>query len=182
MNKNIKRYSKFLSLVLRHKPEEIGLELDEQGWADVGDLLSKMQARGKDINQALLEEIVKTNDKKRFSFSDDGQRIRANQGHSLDLDLGLEESQPPEILYHGTAIRNMDVIFKEGLKKMNRHHVHLSEEVETARKVGSRYGKPVILEVASERMYQDGFKFYRSENGVWLTDNVPPEFIIKESE
>ncbi|MCH2208416.1 MAG: RNA 2'-phosphotransferase [Lentisphaerales bacterium] len=140
-----------------------------------------MQARGKDINQALLEEIVMTNDKKRFSFSDDGKRIRANQGHSLDLDLGLEERQPPEILCHGTATRNMDVIFKEGLKKMNRHHVHLSEEVETARNVGSRYGKPVILEVASERMYQDGFKFYHSENGVWLTNEVPVKYLTKST-
>ena len=166
-----------MSLVLRHKPEEIGLSLDEQGWAKVEDLLAKMQARGKDIDRALLEEIVRTNDKQRFSFSEDRARIRANQGHSLDLDLGLFAKQPPKILYHGTATKNLEIIFKEGLKKMKRHHVHMSENIETARKVGSRYGKPIILKVKSSEMAVAGFEFFQSENGVWLTDTVPVSFI-----
>jgi putative RNA 2'-phosphotransferase len=181
MSKNLKKYSKFMSLVLRHKPEEIGLELDENGWAKVDELLAKMQARGKDLDRSLLDEVVETNDKKRFAFSVDGQRIRASQGHSLKLDLGLEEKSPPEILYHGTATRNMEIIFKEGLKRMSRHHVHLSSDQQTAIAVGSRYGKPVILEVASEKMFEDGFKFFRAENGVWLTDNVPFKFLDQYS-
>ncbi|MCM8531968.1 MAG: RNA 2'-phosphotransferase [Lentisphaeraceae bacterium] len=178
MSKDLtKKHSKFMSLVLRHKPQEIGLELDEQGWAEVDQLLSKMQERGKKIDRALIEEIVANNDKKRFAFSEDGKKIRASQGHSLKLDLGLEEKEPPAMLYHGTATRNLSIIQSEGLKKMKRHHVHLSSETKTAMNVGSRYGKPVILKVNAGEMYRQGLKFYQSANGVWLTDFISVDYI-----
>ena len=174
MHKDFTRYSKFLSFVLRHNPEQIQLKIDQQGWVNVSDLLLKMQ-----LSQSLLEEIVKTDDKQRFTFSDDFKCIRANQGHSRSVDLGLEEKKPPPILYHGTAKKNIDVILRQGVKKMKRQYVHLSEEVETALSVGIRYGKPVILEILSNIMYKEGFKFYCSENGVWLTQKVPSKYLHK---
>ena len=177
MHKDIKRCSKFLSFVLRHNPEQIQLKIDQQGWVNVSDLLSRMQFSKKGISQSLLEETVRRDDKQRFSFSDDGKRIRANQGHSRSVDLGLEEKKPPPILYHGTAKKNIDAIFKQGVNKMKRQYVHLSEKVETARSVGIRYGEPVILEISSNIMYEEGFKFYCSKNRVWLTEEVPPKYL-----
>jgi len=172
-NKNIKQTSKFLSLLLRHKPETIGLKLDENGWADMDELIKKSKKRG--LTRALIERVVEQDDKQRFSI--EGNRIRANQGHSLAIDLGLKAVTPPEVLYHGTATRFLDSIMKMGLTKQKRQHVHLSKEIETATRVGMRHGKVVILEVDAKRMYEAGYLFYLSENGVWLTDVVPKEFL-----
>lgn len=175
---NMSKESRLLSLVLRHKPEEIGITLDKGGWAVVSELLKGMSARGNKITMAELEEIVATNDKQRFSFNETKTKIRANQGHSVSVDLGLKPVVPPKILYHGTAISNLDVILKTGIKKMNRLHVHLSADVATASKVGSRHGKPVVLEVNAEAMHKDGHAFFQSANQVWLTDKVPVEYIL----
>ncbi|MDD2869417.1 RNA 2'-phosphotransferase [Neomegalonema sp.] len=171
---DLKTRSKFLSLVLRHAPETIGLKLDAQGWAPVPELLAKMKAAGHKISAEDLREIVETNDKKRFTLSEDGRRIRAAQGHSVAVDLGLPSAEPPEILYHGTARANLDSIFAEGLKPGSRRQVHLSREIETARKVGTRHGGPVVLTVAAGAMHRAGIAFQQAENGVWLTDHVPP--------
>jgi putative RNA 2'-phosphotransferase len=174
---NHKHISKFLSLVLRHKPEQINIQLDVNGWADVDTLIERSNAHAVPLNFELLEEIVIQNDKQRFSFNEDYTRIRANQGHSVEIDLALQAVQPPEKLYHGTAAKFIDAIKINGLQKMDRQHVHLSRDEETAVKVGSRRGKPVILVIDTAKMYDDGFVFYVSENGVWLTDNVPVEYI-----
>jgi len=177
-----KKHSKFLSYVLRHKPESIGIELDENGWVEVPVLLEASRKAGQDISMDLLKEIVATNDKKRFAFNDTEDRIRASQGHSVkNIDLALEEIEPPEILYHGTVERFLEAIKQSGLQKMNRQHVHLSGTTETATNVGSRRGKPVILNVRALSMFKAGHKFYRSANGVWLTDTVPWEYIDRES-
>jgi len=176
-NKARKKISKFLSLVLRHRPEVLELQLDENGWASVDELLGKMNRDPYSLNLEDLKEIVETNDKQRFVFSEDYRLIRANQGHSVEVDLALEEKTPPGILYHGTAIKNLDSIKSQGLIKGSRHHVHLSADHETAIKVGSRHGKPVVLEIQAMNMYQAGIVFYQSENGVWLTDTVPVQFI-----
>lgn len=174
MKKEIKHISKYLSLILRHKPEKIGLELDPNGWADVAAILEKSE-----MNFSLeeLEYIVENNDKKRFSFNEDKTKIRANQGHSINIDLALESLLPPKYLYHGTVAKFMADIKSEGLKKMNRQHVHLSKDRETAIKVGNRRGNAIILTVRTGDMHQDGYLFYCSENGVWLTDHVPPKYI-----
>lgn len=170
--------SKFLSLVLRHKPETIGISLDAHGWVSVDVLIEKINPHLKSkLTIDSLKNIVDTNDKKRFAFSPDGLKIRANQGHSLTVDLGLKEVKPPEILFHGTIDDFVSSIKKKGLLKQSRHHVHLSKDRETAIKVASRRGAPVILEILSRKMHDQGFKFYLSENGVWLTDHVPAEFI-----
>ena len=162
-----------MSLVLRHRPEKIGLRLDKNGWADVQELISKMN-----INFQELEYVVENNDKKRFSFNDDKTKIRANQGHSLkNVDLELKNIQPPEFLYHGTVGKFMSAIKDSGLLKMNRQHVHLSKDRETAIKVGSRRGKAIILSIRAGEMYKNGVEFYCSKNGVWLTDHVPVEYI-----
>ena len=169
--------SRLLSLVLRHKPEEIGITLDKNGWADVKDLLKGMAARGNKITMAELEDMVANNDKQRFAFNETKTKIRANQGHSIEVDLELIETQPPDILYHGTASSSLDAIFKTGISKMNRQYVHLSADMKTAIKVGSRHGKPVVLEIKAALMSADGYKFWRSSNGVWLTDQVPAKYI-----
>lgn len=169
--------SKFLSLVLRHKPSTIGLELDAAGWANIDELLAKSTLAKHALSRAMLEEIVQTSDKKRFAISDDGLRIRANQGHSVDVELGLPPVAPPARLYHGTATRFLDAILAEGLSKRQRHHVHLSESRETATTVGGRYGQPVLLAVDSLRMSAEGYQFFRSENNVWLTDHVPAVYL-----
>ena len=171
------KISKFLSLVLRHKPEEIGLTLEENGWIPVKKLIGACADYGKKFSLAELREVVETNDKKRFSFDESGTKIRANQGHSVGVELEFEETAPPATLYHGTAEKNLGVIFAEGLKKMARHHVHLSADTDTAHKVGARYGKPVILEIDTAKMLEEGFKFYVSANGVWLVDAVPRQFL-----
>ncbi|KJH66488.1 RNA 2'-phosphotransferase [Chromobacterium violaceum] len=170
-------HSRFLSLVLRHQPETIGLQLDDQGWADIGELLARLAAKGRNLGRKQLEKIVLDNDKQRFAISEDGLRIRANQGHSIKIDLGLAACEPPDRLYHGTASRFLDAILAEGLRPGQRQHVHLSADWQTARKVGARHGKPVVLEIDARAMRQAGLAFYRSDNGVWLIDGVPPVFI-----
>jgi putative RNA 2'-phosphotransferase len=177
MTKDIVATSKFLSLVLRHRPDMIGITLDAEGWVPVEDLLAACAQHGRAISREQLNVVVRTNDKQRFAFSADGSRIRANQGHSVPIDLGLVSVEPPELLYHGTVPRFLDSIRREGLKKGNRHHVHLSPDVGKATKVGQRRGRPVILVIEAGRMFRDGHKFFRSENGVWLTDAVPPAYI-----
>lgn len=171
------KVSKFLSLILRHKPEEINLILDGNGWANVAELIEKSAKAGSDFSLEELAEVVATNDKKRFVFDETKTRIRASQGHSIAVDIGFEERIPPPILYHGTAEKNLDSILEKGLEKRARHHVHLSSEKDTARKVGVRYGKPVILQVDAAQMSARGYKFYISANGVWLVDAVAPEFL-----
>ncbi|UOU99372.1 RNA 2'-phosphotransferase [Chryseobacterium daecheongense] len=174
-----KKISKFLSLILRHQPETIHLELDENGWADIEELREK-SARNK-INFTLeeLDEVVETNNKQRFAFNEDKTKIRANQGHSIDVDLALTPQQPPEYLYHGTAEINIPSILEKGIEKRSRQHVHLSSDKETATKVGMRHGKPVILTIRTGLMFQEGIEFYLSENGVWLTDFVDAKYISK---
>lgn len=172
---NNKKISKFLSLILRHQPETIGIKLDENGWVDIPVLLDAMAKSGNSITTEQLETVVSDNDKKRFIISDG--RIRANQGHSIDIVLGLEAQSPPQTLYHGTASRFLERIKQDGLMKMSRQHVHLSTNEETARSVGVRHGKPVILLVKSGLMHADGYEFMLSDNGVWLVDSVPFKYI-----
>ncbi|MCV9932011.1 RNA 2'-phosphotransferase [Flavobacterium sp. LS1R47] len=175
--KTAKSISKFLSLVLRHSPETINLKLDENGWADVEELITKCSKNGNTLDSELLDYVVENNDKKRFAFNEDKTKIRASQGHSISVDLKLDEAEPSEFLYHGTVGKFMESIKKEGLQKMSRQHVHLSQDRETAIKVGGRRGAPQILSVRSGAMHRDGFKFYLSENNVWLTDAVPAKYI-----
>jgi putative RNA 2'-phosphotransferase len=177
MNKSLVATSKFLSLVLRHKPEAIGIALDAEGWIDVDVLLAAAARHGRSISRVQLADVVATNDKQRFSLSTDGRSIRANQGHSVDVDLALAPLEPPEFLYHGTVERFVSSIREKGLIRGQRHHVHLSGDRETAGRVGQRRGKAVILVVESGRMHRLGHKFFCSANGVWLTDTVPPAFL-----
>jgi len=169
--------SKFLSLLLRHRPETIGLELDAQGWADIDAIVELSASGSTPLTRALIERIAATSDKWRFAISADGSRIRANQGHSLAVDIGLATAVPPTLLYHGTAMRFLDSIRAQGLLRGSRQHVHLSADEATAVKVGARHGKPVVLVVASGEMHSQGFVFHRSDNGVWLTDHVPPPYL-----
>jgi putative RNA 2'-phosphotransferase len=169
--------SKFLSLVLRHKPEEIGITLDEQGWVPVDELLDKLNKSGHSVNFEILQYIVNTNAKKRFAFDADKLKIRASQGHSVEVELGYEAQTPPDVLYHGTGEKSVESIMQSGLEKRNRQHVHLSSDINTAINVGGRHGKPVVLVVAAGEMYRRGYQFYLSENKVWLTDAVPVVFI-----
>ncbi|MCH5716100.1 RNA 2'-phosphotransferase [Niabella hibiscisoli] len=171
------RISKFLSLVLRHQPETIDLVLDENGWADVTPLIDKCNQKGITLNRELLEHIVATNTKKRFSFNDQKDQIRANQGHSIDVDLALSVQVPPDLLYHGTAERFVSSIKEQGLIKQQRQHVHLSAKQSTAVQVGQRHGKPFVFSVLTAQMHRDGFVFYLSDNGVWLTDHVPAKYL-----
>jgi putative RNA 2'-phosphotransferase len=178
-SKQKKRISKFLSYVLRHHPESIQLTLDQNGWANVDELIEKSTAKNLFFTKEEVHDIVATNDKKRFSFNEDTTMIRANQGHSLQyVDLEMKAKEPPVLLYHGTVQKYVASIQQEGLKKGNRQHVHLSVDVRTAENVGSRRGKPIVLEVEAQRMHSSGYEFFLSENGVWLTDHVPVEFII----
>jgi putative RNA 2'-phosphotransferase len=177
--RDLKRESKFLSYVLRHAPGSIGITLDEGGWVSVAELLAKAAAAGKRIDRKTLEQIVATNDKKRFTLSADGARIRAAQGHSVEVILGLEPLTPPETLYHGTATRFIEAIRNEGLKPGSRQQVHLSADEVTAHAVGSRHGEPAILRVAAGAMHRAGHTFFRADNGVWLTDVVPPHFLTE---
>ena len=175
-----KRIGKFLSLILRHQPETIGLCVDEAGWASLDQLLDACNRAGHSLTREDIEHVVATNDKKRFSFSEDGAYIRSSQGHSIQVDLGYEPREPPSILYHGTARRSLASIQKEGLLRGRRHHVHLSVDGLTAARVGSRHGKPVVLQIRSGQMHLDGHVFYLSKNGVWLTDHVPPSYVFME--
>jgi putative RNA 2'-phosphotransferase len=169
--------SKFLSYVLRHEPQAIGLVLGDQGWVDVADLVEKARANGTAITAADVARVAANSDKKRFTLSDDGLRVRAAQGHSVTVDLGLQPVTPPEVLYHGTATRFREPILLEGLKPQARQQVHLSADTETATKVGQRHGKPLIFNVAAGQMHAQGHRFFQADNGVWLTDTVPPEFL-----
>lgn len=175
---DLKKTSVFISLILRHKPEVIGITLDCHGWAKVDELIEGINASGKySIDMSMLEEIVRTDNKQRYSFNEDRTKIRANQGHSVNVDVELKEVVPPEILYHGTGEKYVASINAEGLKPKSRLYVHLSKDAETAVTVGSRHGKPIVYTVASGEMHRQGYTFYLSENGVWLTKNIPVEFI-----
>lgn len=178
MSVDHKKISKFLSYVLRHRPDEIGLALDTNGWAAIDDLIARAESSASvTLTPELLQEVVRTNDKQRFAISDDGTRIRASQGHSVEVDLALAPTQPPEVLFHGTATRFLDAIRRDGLKPMNRQHVHLSADDATATTVGQRHGKPVVLRVRAGDMWRGGRAFFISANGVWLTDRVEPTFL-----
>lgn len=176
--KKLASTSKFLSLVLRHRPELIGISLDKNGWADVNELLAKMENHGEPVSKEMLENLVATNDKKRFAFNEDHSLLRASQGHSVEIDLDISPAIPPAYLLHGTIEDFLPSIQMEGLQKMSRQHVHLSTDIDTAKKVGGRRGKPVILQVKAREMHEAGILFYCSANAVWLTDHVAPEFII----
>ena len=175
--KELKDASKFMSLVLRHAPKIANLTLDNEGWTSVDQLLTGMAKKGIALTRQDLEYVVLNNDKSRFGFDSTGMKIRANQGHSLKVDLKLEATQPPAELYHGTHEGAVPPIQRDGLRKMKRHHVHLSSSIETASKVGSRRGHPVIFHVDAKAMADNGLLFYRSENGVWLTEHVPPAYL-----
>lgn len=171
------KLSVFISLVLRHKPDAAGIALDEHGWADVDELIAGINSTGRKIDMAILEEIVATDEKGRYNFNEDKSLIRANQGHSVQVDVELKEQEPPEFLYHGTAEGFLGNILTEGLKPMSRLYVHLSSDKETAAKVGKRHGNPVVLKVYSGEMFREGIRFFLSENGVWLTKDVPGKYI-----
>ena len=177
-NKEIVRASKFLALVLRHDPARAGITLDPRGWVGVEELLSGCRRAGHPLTPEELREVIDTNDKQRFALSPDGLRVRAHQGHSVRVDLSLEPTAPPDRLFHGTVGRFLPAIRREGLRPMNRHHVHLSPDEETARRVGSRRGSPVVLTVDSARMHADGHEFRVTGNGVWLADAVPPGYLL----
>ena len=175
---NIEKLSKFISLILRHKPEEIGISLDDFGWAKTEDLINGINNSGRKIDIEILEEIVRTDDKQRYSFNEDKTKIRANQGHSIPVNVELKELEPPATLYHGTATKSIEGIRQQGIKSMSRLYVHLSKDFETAKKVGARHGECVVLIINAKKMYEDGIKFYLSENGVWLTKYVDPKYIL----
>jgi putative RNA 2'-phosphotransferase len=175
--KRLTKISKFLSLILRHAPETVGLKLEDDGWVKVDELIAACAKNGRTFTLNELQEVVETNDKKRFAFDESGNKIRASQGHSVKVEIEFEEKTPPAILYHGTAEKNVRLILEKGLQKMRRHHVHLSADTETARKVGVRQGKPVIFAVDTVKMLENNCSFFVSANGVWLVENVPPEFL-----
>ncbi|MBR3109409.1 MAG: RNA 2'-phosphotransferase [Clostridia bacterium] len=177
--KSLTEIGKLISLVLRHHPEALGLSIDEHGWMDTKALIEKLNEK-QPFDMAMLEEIVRTNNKQRYSFNADKTRIRANQGHSIPVDLELLPQTPPKVLYHGTATRFAASIEEQGLKPMERQYVHLTDQYETAVAVGKRHGKPLVYEVDAEAMQAAGRLFYRSENGVWLTDAVPPEYLKRK--
>lgn len=174
---NLTKVSKYISLILRHKPEEAGITLDKHGWADVLELVEGVTQKYPDFTVADLWEIVQTDEKQRYSFSEDRTSIRANQGHSIPVDVELEQVEPPEYLYHGTGRKYMESINKNGLIPKSRLYVHLSEDIETAINVGARHGDPVVYRIDSGFMHEAGFKFYKSKNGVWFVERVPTSFI-----
>ena len=175
----LKETSKYMSLILRHKPETIGISLDEHGWANVDELIAGI-SKTYEINMDILEEIVSSDEKQRYSFNDDKTKIRANQGHSIQVDVELEEKEPPMILWHGTGEKFVASIDEQGLIPKGRLYVHLSQDKETAFKVGTRHGKPVLYMVKAADMFKDGYKFYLSKNGVWLTKEVPVKYLEKQ--
>ncbi len=176
----LKNISKFISLILRHKPEIIGITLDEHGWAKISELIEGI-SKQYDFNMQMLEEIVRTDEKQRYSFNENKTLIRANQGHSISVDVELEKVEPPEFLWHGTGEKYVSFIDKQGLIPKTRLYVHLSSNEKTAINVGKRHGKPVLYKIKSREMWQKGFEFFLSKNGVWLTKKVPIIFLIKES-
>ncbi|MGW7277599.1 RNA 2'-phosphotransferase [Streptomyces sp. NPDC054844] len=169
------KVSKYLSKHLRHQPERIGLALDEAGWVEIDTLIAAAAAHGFRFTREELDHVVATNDKRRFAI--EGTRIRASQGHTIDVDLALPAAPPPPFLYHGTVARHLEAIRAEGLRPMNRHDVHLSPDRETATRVGARRGRPVVLSVEAAAMHRDGHAFHVSANGVWLTKSVPPRYV-----
>ena len=177
--RRLERLSKFISMILRHKPQVIGITLDEHGWADVDELIKGINETGEEIefSKDTLETIVKTDKKQRYSFSQDKTLIRANQGHSIPVDVELEKKEPLKILYHGTGVKSVKAIQEQGLLPMERLYVHLSTDVETAANVGKRHGTPVIFKVNTEQMQKDGYDFFQSVNGVWLTKEVPAKYL-----
>ncbi len=181
-DKQLTNISKFLSLVLRHQPEKIGIQLDQNGWTDVKDLIEKANNSGVNFDRETLNHIVETNAKKRFAFNDTFDKIRASQGHSVEIELGYTNQKPPKILYHGTGEKSVQSIIDTGLEKRNRQYVHLSSDIESAIKVGQRQGKPFVFKVLAEQMYNDNFQFFISDNGVWLTDNVPTKYLKRNDE
>ncbi|GAB7530897.1 RNA 2'-phosphotransferase [Pseudomonas sp. 3A(2025)] len=177
-SKQLSETSKFLSYVLRHEPQAIGLQLDSEGWASLDALIAGAASDGRVLNLEIIQAVVESNDKKRFAFSEDGLRIRAVQGHSTTaVDIQHVEKIPPALLYHGTATRFLESILQQGLIAGSRHHVHLSQDEQTAVSIGQRYGKPVVLQIDALRMQEAGFRFFQADNGVWLTESVPVEFI-----
>jgi len=176
-NSQLIKISKYLSKHLRHQPARLGIKLLPGGWVAVDELLNACAKNAFPISRTQLEEVVANNDKQRFSFDSTGTLIRANQGHSVEVDLQLEPATPPDVLYHGTGARTVAAIMQTGLCKMSRHHVHLSKDIAIARAVGARHGKPVVLIIDAAAMHQAGYTFYCSDNGVWLVDSVPPEYI-----
>lgn len=175
---SLKDISKYMSLILRHKPEVIGITIDEHGWANVDELIAGI-AKDNKFNMAILEEIVKADEKQRYSFNEDKTLIRANQGHSIPVDVELDEVEPPKYLWHGTGEKYVTSIDQQGLIPKSRLYVHLSKEEDTAVKVGKRHGKPVLYHVKAKQMHDDGYKFYLSVNGVWLTKEVPVQYLEK---
>ncbi|EGT5447322.1 TPA: RNA 2'-phosphotransferase [Clostridioides difficile] len=175
------KLSVFISLILRHKPEIIGIKLDDYGYADVNELIEKINNTGRNINIEILEQIVKEDNKQRYSFNDDRSKIRANQGHSINVNVELRELEPPRFLYHGTATRFLDNIKKEGIVSKSRLYVHLSNDIDTAVQVGKRHGVPVVLKINTGKMYENGYKFYLSENNIWLCKYIPFEYVEKIS-
>jgi putative RNA 2'-phosphotransferase len=175
------RISKYLSLHLRHRPEALGLTLEPGGWVSVDTLIRAAASKGFAFSRDELDRVMADNDKQRFAFDDDRTRIRANQGHSVEVDLELQPTAPPKILYHGTGEKTVPTIVREGLRKMRRHHVHLSSNPDTARTVGARHGRPVVFDIDAARMARDGHTFYRSENGVWLVEQVPSEYLTRRT-
>ena len=179
-DRRMRNTSKFISLILRHNPQVIGISLDEHGWADVQDLIEGInRMEGHSLDMDTLEEIVRTDEKQRYSFSEDHTLIRANQGHSIPVDVELEEKNPPDILWHGTGQKYVSSIDVQGLIPKSRLYVHLSSDMETARKVGSRHGRPVIYQLECRKMTEDGYRFFLSANHVWLTKEVPEEYLKK---
>ncbi len=172
------KLGRFLSLVLRHDPGAAGISLDEHGWADVDELLDGVGRTGRRIDRETLERIVRENNKQRYSFNEDHTKIRANQGHSVSVDVELRKARPPQYLYHGTAERFLPAIQKEGIRRMSRQFVHLSANFETAVAVGRRHGRPAVLTIDAEAMVRDGAVFYLSENGVWLCESVPAKYFV----
>lgn len=171
------RISKFISMILRHKPQKIGIELDEHGWADVDKLIKGLNKAGFDIDRRYLEQIVREDLKQRYAFSEDGSMIRANQGHSIPVDVELKQQDPPDMLWHGTGEKSVSSIMKQGLLPQGRLYVHLSSDISTAMKVGKRHGRPIIFEIDCKGMAEDGYVFYLSLNGVWLTKKVPARYL-----
>ena len=164
-------------MVLRHQPEIIDIQLDQNGWTDVNDLIGKANKYGVRFDREILNYIVDNNSKKRFAFNETAEKIRASQGHSVQIDLGYQDQAPPQVLFHGTSEQSIQSILNEGLEKRNRQHVHLSSEVETAMNVGKRHGHPVVFKVFAGQMYRDNFQFFISDNGVWLTEKVPAKYL-----